>query len=71
MIGAIAGDIAGSRFEFNNFKSKKFRLYHKRCRPTDDSVMSLAAAKAILDCDKDCNVLPIPILITASATGLP
>ena len=44
MIGAIAGDIAGSRFEFNNFKSKKFRLYHKRCRPTDDSVMSLAAA---------------------------
>ena len=57
MIGAIAGDIAGSRFEFNNFKSKKFRLYHKRCRPTDDSVMSLAAAKAILDCDKDCNVL--------------
>ena len=57
MIGVIAGDIAGSRFEFNNFKSKKFRLYHKRCRPTDDSVMSLAAAKAILDCDKDCNVL--------------
>ena len=57
MIGVIAGDIAGSRFEFNNFKSKKFRLYHKRCRPTDDSVMSLAVAKAILDCDKDCNVL--------------
>ena len=57
MIGAIAGDIAGSRFEFNNFKSKKFRLYHKRCRPTDDSVMSLAAAKAILDCEGDWSSL--------------
>ena len=50
MIGAIIGDIAGSRFEWNNYKSKKITLFNKKCRPTDDSVMSLAVAKAILVC---------------------
>ncbi len=49
MIGAIIGDIAGSRFEWNNYKSKKIKLFHKRCKPTDDSIMSLAIAKAILE----------------------
>ena len=48
MIGAIIGDIAGSRFEWENCKSKDFQMFHKRCRPTDDSVMSLAIARAIL-----------------------
>ena len=27
MLGAIIGDIAGSRFEFNNYKSKNFALF--------------------------------------------
>lgn len=49
MLGAIIGDIAGSRFEWNNIKSKDFNLFHPLCRVTDDSVMSLAIAKAILD----------------------
>lgn len=49
MIGAIIGDIAGSRFEFKNIKSKEFDLFHKRCRFTDDSVMSLAVCQALLD----------------------
>jgi len=53
MIGAIIGDIAGSRFEWNNYKSKKIKLFHKRCRPTDDSIMSLAIAKAILESVED------------------
>ena len=37
MLGAIIGDIAGSRFEWNNIKSKDFELlsHEKRCRPTD------------------------------------
>ena len=48
MLGAIIGDIAGSRFEWNNHKSKDFDLLTYRCSPTDDSVMSLAVAKAIL-----------------------
>jgi len=48
MIGAIIGDIVGSRFEWNNIKSKEFDFFHPLCRTTDDSVMSLAIAKAIL-----------------------
>jgi len=50
MLGAIVGDIIGSRFEWHNKKSKDFRLFDRSCRPTDDSVMSLAVAKAIIEC---------------------
>lgn len=49
MIGAIIGDISGSRYERNNHKSKDFPLFDKKCRLTDDSIMSLAVAKAILE----------------------
>ena len=48
MLGAIIGDIAGSRFEWNNHKSKDFELMTYRCSVTDDSVMTLAVAKAIM-----------------------
>ncbi|MBR6458964.1 MAG: ADP-ribosylglycohydrolase family protein [Actinomycetaceae bacterium] len=48
MIGAIVGDVVGSRFEWDNHKSKDFELFDGRCRPTDDSIMSLAVAQAIL-----------------------
>lgn len=51
MIGAIIGDISGSRFEHLNHKSKEFELFDEICRVTDDSVMSLAIAKAIMECD--------------------
>ena len=51
MLGAIIGDIVGSRFEWNNIKSKDFDFLTYRCKPTDDSIMSLAIAKAILECD--------------------
>ena len=55
MLGAIIGDIAGSRFEWKSTKSKDFELlsHKKGCRPTDDSVMTIAIAEAILDCDGD------------------
>lgn len=51
MIGAIIGDIAGSRFERHNHKSKEFEMFDRKCRVTDDSVMSIAVARAILECD--------------------
>ncbi len=50
MIGAIVGDIVGSRFERNNIKTKQFEFFTAKSTFTDDSVMSLAIAKAILDC---------------------
>ena len=52
MIGAIIGDIVGSRFEFDNCKSKDFELFDKKCDFTDDSVMTLAIAKALLSYEK-------------------
>lgn len=48
MIGSIIGDIVGSRFELNNNKSKDFEFLTYKCFPTDDSVMTLALAQAIL-----------------------
>lgn len=48
MIGAIIGDIVGSRFEWNNIKSKDFDFLTYKCFPTDDSIMTLALAQAIL-----------------------
>jgi len=53
MLGAIIGDIVGSRFEWNNIKSKEFEFYHPKCFFTDDSVMSLAIAKSILESECD------------------
>lgn len=52
MIGAIIGDIVGSRFEFNNHRSKDFELFNDDCRATDDSIMTLAVAKAIMETEK-------------------
>jgi hypothetical protein len=44
MLGAIIGDIAGSRFGFNNHRDKEFELFHRNCAPTDDSIMAVASA---------------------------
>ena len=49
MLGAIIGDIVGSRFEFNNIKTKKFYLFDKKCSVTDDSVMSVSVAEMCLN----------------------
>jgi ADP-ribosylglycohydrolase len=49
MIGAIAGDIIGSVYENNPIKTKDFPLFSPGCSFTDDSVLSIAIAKAILD----------------------
>jgi type I restriction enzyme M protein len=50
-IGAIVGDIAGSRFEWHNRKSKQFTFLKEEggysCQFTDDTVMTLAVADAI------------------------
>ncbi|MBM7562717.1 ADP-ribosylglycohydrolase [Fusibacter tunisiensis] len=52
MIGAIIGDIVGSRFEFNNHKSKEFEFFTDECFVTDDSIMTLAVAKALMETER-------------------
>lgn len=49
MLGAIIGDMAGSIYEFHNRRSKDFPLFVSDCFPTDDSIMTIAVAKAILE----------------------
>jgi ADP-ribosylglycohydrolase len=49
MIGAIAGDIIGSVYEHDPIKTKDFPLFHPQCCFTDDTVLTIAIAKAILD----------------------
>ena len=49
MLGAIAGDVIGSRFEFNNHRSRDFDLFVDRSSVfTDDTVLTIAVAKWLL-----------------------
>ena len=55
MYGAILGDIIGSPYEFdqNNIKTTEFELFSERSEFTDDSIMTLAVAEALMDCGID------------------
>lgn len=48
MLGAIIGDIVGSRFEFDNYLGTDFEFFHEGCSFTDDSVCTIAVADAII-----------------------
>ncbi|MFK5970729.1 MAG: ADP-ribosylglycohydrolase family protein [Candidatus Marithrix sp.] len=49
MIGAIAGDIIGSIYEFRNIKTKDFPLFSTNCTFTDDTILTVALADSILN----------------------
>ena len=52
MYGTIIGDIAGSYYEMHNIKTKKFKFMDKnKSSFTDDTVMTLAVCKSLLECD--------------------
>lgn len=57
MIGAIIGDIVGSVYEFDNIKTKDFPFFRPDCEATDDSIMTLAVAKSILEANGDLETL--------------
>lgn len=48
MLGAIVGDVIGSIYEWNNIKTKDFPLVGQHCFFTDDTVLTVALADAIL-----------------------
>jgi ADP-ribosylglycohydrolase len=48
VIGVIAGDVIGSVYEHALMKSTDFPLFDPRCRFTDDTVLTVATAYAIL-----------------------
>lgn len=49
MIGAIIGDIVGSRFEFAKQTTPNFTLFDKDCNYTDETICNVAIADAILN----------------------
>jgi ADP-ribosylglycohydrolase len=49
VIGAIAGDIIGSAYEFSPVKSMDFPLYTPQSVPTDDTVLTVAVADCIFN----------------------
>ncbi len=48
MLGAIIGDIVGSKYEFNNIKTKDFPLFSDGCSFTDDTIMTVAVAEWLM-----------------------
>lgn len=53
MFGATIGDVVGSRWEFNNIKTKDFELFGKGCYATDDTVMTCAVAEVLANKKQD------------------
>ena len=49
MYGAIAGDMIGSVYEFNSIKTTEFPLFSRRSHFTDDTVMTVAVAEALME----------------------
>lgn len=49
LYGAIIGDIVGSVYEFNNIKNTDFELFSDKCFFTDDMVMTVAVADALIE----------------------
>lgn len=56
MLGAIIGDIVGSRYEWRNVKRKDFDLFSSFKNYTDDTVMTVAVASACLPYLQEKNI---------------
>ena len=48
MYGAIIGDVVGSTYEFAGRKTKNFPLFPGGSDYTDDTIMTIAVAKALM-----------------------
>lgn len=48
MIGAIAGDIIGSVYEFDNIKTTVFPFFTRKSNYTDDTIMTVAVTDWLL-----------------------
>lgn len=65
MYGAVIGDIIGSQFEFDRGnKSREFELFTSGCDFTDDTVMTVAVAEALMDVGVDADESAVkPLLV--------
>ncbi len=49
IIAAIAGDVIGSVYEWNNVKTTEFALFSEKSKFTDDTVLTVAVADCLLN----------------------
>ncbi len=54
MYGAIIGDIVGSVYEFDNIKTKDFPFLTDQCTFTDDTILTIAVARSLLEYKDKC-----------------
>jgi len=67
MFGAILGDIIGSPYEFDRGrKTKEFPLFCDASEFTDDTVMTIAVAEALMDADENMEDEEIRQLLVSS-----
>ena len=63
MLGAFAGDIIGSIYEFNNIKTKDFPLFSNSCFATDDSIMTAAVSNALINYLRSDKTVDVHIML--------
>ena len=67
MYGAILGDMIGAPYEFDRgHKTKEFPLFIKMSRYTDDTVMTIAVAEALLNAGKDAGEQDVKAAVVES-----
>ena len=71
MLGSIIGDIVGSRFEWNNIKTKDFEFLTDECFFTDDSVMTISVADALMKAGNDLDALSEQAIKSMQTNGRP
>ena len=52
LLNTIAGDIIGSKYEFNNIHTKDFELFQDDMYYTDDTVLTIATVDALIEINK-------------------
>lgn len=70
MLGAIVGDVVGSRFELASLQSKEFSFFAPDCHISDDTILTLAICQAFLDCRGDYNRLSLQAAAQLKAFAL-
>ncbi len=69
LYGAAIGDTIGSKYEFCNIKSKDFPLFSEGCSYTDDTIMTIAVADALLSSNGDKETFSKALVAQMQAYG--
>lgn len=69
MYGTVLGDVIGSTYEFSEMKQKDFPLFPEGSDITDDTIMSVAVARALLEWKQDGGNLEVLMVAYMQALG--